>query len=98
MSFSYSDDGDGNFENDQRDVTVDNNVFDGCAMSSFWSPGCLWVGGYDNMTVSNNDFTNAPFTPINVKGSVEAISSIWELRLSFTQKELAHFLVILNSK
>ena len=33
MSFSYSDDGDGNFENDQRDVTVDNNVFDGCAMS-----------------------------------------------------------------
>ena len=34
--FSYSDDGDGDFENDQRDVTVDNNVFDGCAMSRDW--------------------------------------------------------------
>ena len=31
--FSYSNDGDGDFENDQRDVIVDNNVFDGCAMS-----------------------------------------------------------------
>ena len=35
--------------------------------SSFWSPGCVWVGGYDNMTVKNNDFTNAPFTPVNIK-------------------------------
>ena len=34
--FHYSDDGDGDFENDQRDVIVDNNVFDGCAMSRDW--------------------------------------------------------------
>ena len=76
--FSYSDDGDGDFENDQRDVTVDNNVFDGCAMSSFWSPGCVWVGGYDNMTVRNNDFTDAPFTPVNVKGYMPRGGSYWE--------------------
>ena len=34
--FQYSDDGDGDFENDQRDVIVENNVFDGCAMSRDW--------------------------------------------------------------
>ena len=43
-------------------------------MSSFWSPGCVWIGGYDNMTVANNDFTNAPFTPVNVKGRVVVAS------------------------
>ena len=29
-----------------KDITIDNNMFDGCGMNSFWQPACVWFGGY----------------------------------------------------
>ena len=58
------------------DVSVDNNMFDGCGMNNFWQPACIWMGGDRNMTIRNNEFTNVPYTAINLKGGHGA--SYWE--------------------
>ena len=36
------------------DVMISNNLFDGCGISRFWQPGCLWIGGRFNISVVNN--------------------------------------------
>ena len=35
-------------------VMIRNNLFDGCGISRFWQPGCLWTGGRFNISVVNN--------------------------------------------
>ena len=35
-------------------VMIRNNLFDGCGISRFWQPGCLWIGGRFNISVVNN--------------------------------------------
>ena len=29
-----------------KDITIDNNMFNGCGINSFWQPACVWFGGY----------------------------------------------------
>ena len=29
-----------------KDITIDDNFFDGCGTNSFWQPACVWFGGY----------------------------------------------------
>ena len=70
------------YENDPEggmyDVSVDNNMFDGCGMNNFWQPACVWLGGDNNMTIRNNEFTNVPYTAINIKGLMHHGASYWE--------------------
>ena len=49
------------------DITVDNNRFDGCGIGSFWQPSCVWMAGYDNLTVRNNDLSNNPFALFRIR-------------------------------
>ena len=60
------------------DVSVDNNMFDGCGMNNFWQPACVWMGGDNNMTIRNNEFTNVPYTAINIKGLMHHGANYWE--------------------
>ena len=59
------------------DVSVDNNMFDGCGKNNFWQPACIRLGGDKNMTIRNNDITNVPYTPIAVRGLLHE-ESYWE--------------------
>ena len=59
------------------DVSVDNNMFDGCGMNNYWQPSCVWMGGDNNMTIRNNEFTNVPYTPINIKGLMHHGANYW---------------------
>ena len=61
-----------------RDITIDNNIFNGCGISSFWSVACIWFGGYDNMTLANNEITNNPFSPVNIKSTTPHGKGYWE--------------------
>ena len=60
------------------DVSVDNNMFDGCGLNNFWQPACIWLGGDNNMTIRNNEFTNVPYTPINIHGLMNHGPDYWE--------------------
>ena len=46
--------------NEKEDVMISNNYFDGCGISHYWQPACIWVGGYKNVSVINNEITNVP--------------------------------------
>ena len=46
--------------NEKEDVMIANNFFDGCGISHYWQPACIWVGGYKNVSVINNEITNVP--------------------------------------
>ena len=39
-----------------KDITIDNNVFDGCGTNSFWQPACVWFGGYREVGDHNLSF------------------------------------------
>ena len=54
-------------EGSNVNIMVDNNLFDGCGVASFWQPSCVWMGGYDNFTVRNNEMTNNPFALIRIR-------------------------------
>ena len=43
-----------------KDITIDNNVFDGCGTNSFWQPACVWFGGYREMGDHNSSFDKSP--------------------------------------
>ena len=43
-----------------KDIMVTNNHLDGCGVSHFWQPACIWADGDKNITVSNNEVTNVP--------------------------------------
>ena len=53
----------------QQDVSVDNNVFDGCGVGNFWQPACVKLGGYKNMTIGNNEFANCPYH--HIRGRIQ---------------------------
>ena len=43
-----------------KDITIDNNVFDGCGTNSFWQPACVWFGGYREVGDHNLSFDKSP--------------------------------------
>ena len=59
------------------DVTVDNNLFDGCGISSFWQCHCIQMGGESNMTVRSNEVTNVPNSAIAIRGLMHG-ADYWE--------------------
>ena len=52
--------------------------FDGCGIASFWQPSCVWMGGYDNFTVRNNDMTNNPFALLRIRSHTPHGSAYWD--------------------
>ena len=43
-----------------EDILVSNNLLDGCGITNFWQPACIWADGEKNITISNNEATNVP--------------------------------------
>ena len=62
----------------QTDITIDNNMFDGCGMSNFWQPACVKVGGYKNISVRNNEISNVPYNAIRIAGLMPHGGSYWD--------------------
>ena len=58
---------------EKEDVMISNNYFDGCGISHFWQPACIWVGGLKNVSVKNNEITNVPNHGIR-QGPLELLS------------------------
>ena len=52
--------------------------FDGCGIASFWQPSCVWMGGYDNFTVRNNDMSNNPFALLRIRSHTPHGSAYWD--------------------
>ena len=76
VQFHYIPD-DGELEG-QTDVSIDNNLFDGCGMSMWWQPACVRVGGYMNISVKNNEITNVPYNGIRIYGLMPHGSTFWD--------------------
>ena len=76
IQFHYKNDGD-ELEG-QMDITIDNNMFDGCGMNNFWQPACVKVGGYYNIAVRNNEITNVPYNAVRVAGLMPHGADYWE--------------------
>ena len=49
-------------------VVVTNNKFEGCGMTNFWQPACIWGGAHTSMTVANNDLRGPSPTMIRING------------------------------
>ena len=62
----------------QKDITVDNNMFDGCGVSNFWQPACVKMGGYQNITIRNNNFANCPYHHIRITGFMPHGADYWD--------------------
>ena len=60
------------------DIMVDNNRFDGCGISSFWQPSCVWMAGYDNLTVRHNDLSNDPFALFRIRSHTPHGADYWD--------------------
>ena len=62
----------------QTDITIDNNMFDGCGISNFWQPASVKMGGYRNISVRNNEITNVPYNAIRIAGLMPHGGSYWD--------------------
>ena len=62
----------------QRDLLVDNNMFDGTGMNIWWQPASVRVGGYMNISVMNNEITNVPYNAIRVYGLMPHGAGFWD--------------------
>ena len=62
----------------QQDVSIDNNMFDGCGVNNFWQPACVKLGGYKNMTIRNNEFTSCPYHHIRITGLMPHGATYWD--------------------
>ena len=60
-----------------EDVMIRNNYFDGCGNSRYWQPGCLWIGGYKNISVINNEITNTAYMGVGVRGLMPHGDKYW---------------------
>ena len=72
MTFDAEDNRDGPYEN----ILVSNNLFDGCGLTRFWQPACVWVNSQKNSTVIHNEVTNVPNHGIRLGGKPES-KSYW---------------------
>ena len=45
---------------EKEDTMIANNYFDGCGISHYFQPACIWAGGDKNVSVINNEITNIP--------------------------------------
>ena len=67
-----------NDEESMMDITIDNNIFNGCGINSFWAPACVYGGGNKNITIRNNEFTNSPWAPVQIRGFMHHGANYWE--------------------
>ena len=65
----------GSEQNDN--VMVANNYFDGCGNSRFWQPVCMWIDGNKNISVIHNEITNTANGGIHA-GSPPHEKNYWE--------------------
>ena len=42
------------------DAMISNNYLNGCGVTNFWQPACIWAQGMKNISVINNEATNVP--------------------------------------
>ena len=75
VQFHYKNDNDD--LDGQVDITIDNNMFDGCGMNNFWQPACVKVGGYHNIAVRNNEITNVPYNAVRIAGLMPHGADYW---------------------
>ena len=45
---------------EKEDTMIANNYFDGCGISHYYQPACIWADGFKNVSVINNEVTNIP--------------------------------------
>ena len=45
---------------EKEDTMIRNNYFNGCGISHYFQPACIWASGDKNVSVINNEITNVP--------------------------------------
>merc|ERR1719266_2018306 len=50
------------------DAMISNNYLNGCGVTNFWQPACIWAQGMKNISVINNEATNVPNHAIRLQG------------------------------
>ena len=66
-----------NVNDNMEDIMIRNNLFDGCGTSRFWQPGCLWIGGLNNISVINNEFTNTAYMGVGIISRMPHGDKFW---------------------
>ena len=64
-------------DNNNEHVLIMNNYFDGCGISRFWQPTCLWITGAKNISAVHNEVTNTANGGIHA-GSIPHGKDYWE--------------------
>ena len=62
----------------QKNILIDNNNFNGCGIADLWQPNCVKIGGYNNLTVRNNEIQNVAYAAIKITGYMNHGGSYWE--------------------
>ena len=62
-------------ESASKNILIENNILQGCGLTNFWQPACIWADIESNATIAHNDISGPP-TGINFKSNKKG-KSYW---------------------